>query len=105
MIDMERRETYIEIAEQIGRIEVSLAREFATITGAHKNMNACINDLKKESEQVIHCLYGNGQEGLTTKIAKINQRLSIIWALMWAAGIGISAIMGWFLTDFAHRAI
>lgn len=102
---MERREQYIEIADKISRIEVCLAKEFAEIAGQHKNMNYSISNLMKESEQVIHCLYGNGQEGITTKIAKINQRLSIMWAMLWAAGIGLSGVLAYFLTHFADKVM
>jgi len=105
MNEMERRETYIEIADKITRIEVCLAKEFADISGQHKSMMGNINDLKKESEQVIHCLYGNGQEGITTKIAKMNQRLGIMWALLWSAGIGLSAMLAYFLSHFADKII
>ncbi len=105
MSDMERRESHIELSDKIARLEVCIVRGFAETTATNNNVNRIVEDLKKESEMVIHCLYGNGQEGLTTKVAKIHQKVNILWGLCWVAGTSLTAIMAYFLQDFAIRAI
>lgn len=76
---MERRESHIEIADKIARIEVALVKGFTESTAHHESTSRYITELKKDQERIMHSLYGNGQEGLVTKIAKISQRVNILW--------------------------
>ncbi len=105
MDDMERRESHIELADKIARLEVCIVKGFAESTSQKEHTNHIIGELKADTERLIYSLYGNGQEGLITKVAKIHQRMSIISTIMWASGASALSVLGWFLIDFAQRSI
>lgn len=101
--DMERRSSHIELADKIARIEVAIAKGFAEGSSFQKDVERNVADLRKDMEQVIHCLYGNGKEGMITKMAKMNQKLSIMWMGMLAAGGLMTAALAYLVRDLVMR--
>lgn len=80
---MERRETHIELADNLNRLEVAITRGFTESNSAHESTKKEIESLTKSHERISHAVYGNGKEGLITVVAKLQQRVN---TFMWVFG-------------------
>lgn len=78
---MERRESHIDLSDKITSVEVSIATSIARFTAQHESIAHSIQELRKDQEKVLHILYGNGKEGIITVVAKIAQKLNLMWTI------------------------
>lgn len=101
----ERRESYIELADKISRIEVAVVKGFAEANAQHRFSNAAIDDIKKYQQDIFHVIYGNGKEGLITKIARISQKISIVWGSLAAMALAYLAAVGGIVQEIIVKLI
>lgn len=92
--DMERRETYIELAENLTRLEVAITRGFTESTAAHEGTRKELEFMAKQHERFAHALYGNGKEGLVTTVAKLRNQVN------WAMGIATTLFLFYITKTF-----
>lgn len=104
MNDMEKRENYIDLAERIASIDISLATGFARSCSNHEAVTLSITDVRKDQERILHILYGNGKEGLITSMAKISQKLNLMWTILSVLSMSVLALSTGIVQDWLGRA-
>lgn len=99
----ERRGSHIDLSGKINNMELTLATGFSEMRAQHVLLNRDLSVVSAQQTRIFESLYGNGHEGIITKVAKINQRVAIIWTVMWAIGaIGVS-ILGYLAKGLADQ--
>ncbi len=67
-----------EIREDIHKLELKLVEEFAFLKAGHETIRKDLENRQATQDKILSTVYGNGQEGLVTKVAKQGQRLMLV---------------------------
>lgn len=86
-----------EIRDDIHKLELKLVEEFAFLKAGHEAIRKDLVSRQETQDKIVGTLYGNGQEGLVTKQARINQRLTLVSAAVGAVCITTLSFIGRYL--------
>lgn len=81
----DRRDNRV-IEEKIQQIELSIVEGFTSLKSQHEALSGSIDLVSKNQEKIVKSIYGNGQEGLITKIARIDTKHKYLWAFVSMVG-------------------
>ena len=67
---------------KLHKLELKITEGFTTLKGQHEALSGTIGEIKEDQEKLVETIYGNGKEGMLTKLAKISDKQTIIWTLI-----------------------
>ena len=67
---------------KLHKLEIKITEGFTTLKGQHEALSGTIGEIKEDQDKLVHTIYGNGKEGILTKLAKISDKQTIIWTLI-----------------------
>ena len=70
------------LEEKIQQIELSIVEGFTGLRAQHESLSNNLDTFAKNQEKIVKSIYGNGQEGLITKIARIDTKHKYLWSLL-----------------------
>ena len=93
---VERRQDYRDLQGELKRIELQIVEGFTGIKGQHDSLGKDISALTESQAKVFKSIYGNGVEGLLTRVAKIEQRITLIWSIFATIATAHLGLVMWF---------
>lgn len=67
---------------KLHKLEIKITEGFTTLKGQHDALSDTIGEIKDDQDKLVDTIYGNGKEGMLTKLAKISDKQTIIWSLI-----------------------
>lgn len=67
---------------KLHKLEIKITEGFTTLKGQHEALSGTIGEIKEDQTKLVETIYGNGKEGMLTKLAKISDKQTIIWSLI-----------------------
>ena len=77
-----------ELADKLHEVELTIASGFAQIHSTHDKVTDDLALVAKNQDRIVKSIYGNGQEGLLTKVARISQSQKWLWSFC-ASAVGL----------------
>lgn len=84
------------VKDELKRIELHIVEGFTSIKGQHDSLSKDIAALTESQSKVFKSIYGNGVEGLLTRVAKIEQRITLIWSIFATIAVAHLGLVMWF---------
>ena len=67
---------------KLHKLEIKITEGFTSLKGQHNALSSIMEEIKDDQNKLVETVYGNGKEGMLTKLAKISDKQTIIWSLM-----------------------
>ena len=94
---VQERRSYKELDSKFQNLHLEIVKGFTEIKGHHESISKELLEIKKHQKSINDTVYGNGQEGLVTKVAKLKQKQNIAWTIIGAIGGSLLAGGSWIL--------
>lgn len=82
---IERRTSDLET--KVLDLQLTSAKGFAEVAQSCDSIKMELLKMGNQQDKIFKLLYGNGEEGIVTKIGKLDQKQNIVWAIFSAVGV------------------
>lgn len=76
-----------EIRDDLHKLELKIVEGFTTLRADHESLRKDLISRQEVQDKMVGTIYGNGQEGLITKVANITQKQKAIWATLTSVSV------------------